>query len=143
MAKKLFTGFDTLFDLAILFIERQKGMGDYAAWADFLVDVQKKGFELSDGMKSYFGFMMELMKNLYEKATATREMEVVLLEIFEHTLNFIKKTKGVWNPSEWDIFWKDLMKRNVDLTDEMRSYLIESFKAVREFYTALPPEEIP
>ncbi len=78
MAKKVM-GFEVLFDLAILFVERQKGIWDYKAWLDFLLEVQREGFELSCDVKSYFGLMMELMKKLYETATATQGMEDVMI----------------------------------------------------------------
>ncbi len=139
MAEKESTGFDLLFDLAITFIERQKSMLEYSSWMDYLLDMQKKGFEISDDMKTYLDSVIKTTTYLYETAMTTEGIEDVLLEIFEDTMKFLKKTKGVWDPIEWDAFLKDILKRNTDLNEETKTYFVNVLKAMRDIYSALPP----
>ncbi len=143
MAEKTIRGFDILFDLAITYVERfskrPKEVWDHTAWLDFLLDTQKKGIEISDDIKTYFGLIMESMKNLYEASLATQGMEDVTLEIFKETLKFVKKTRGVYDPSEWEAFLKNLLKKNIHLTEESRTYLIKVLRAVIDIYTVSTP----
>ncbi len=138
MAEKVAGGFDVLIDLARKFVEAQKGTWEHAAWEDFLSDVQKKGYELSDDMKTYLGSVLEGMKKVYNTTTATKGMENVMSEMSDITVNFVKKTKGVWDQSGWEAFWKDFQKKGVDLTEETRSYLGEILEASKELYGTSP-----
>ncbi len=138
MALKLMEGFDVLVDLAGKFVEKQKGAWDHTAWLDLLSDVQKKGIELSDDMTANIGSVLEGMKKVYETTAATKGMENVMSDISELTVNFIKKTKGVWDQSGWETYLKDLQTKGVNLTDETRSYLEEVLKASKELYTISP-----
>ncbi len=132
-------GSDVLVDLAGKFVESQKGMADHTAWSDFLSDVQKKGIELSDEMKSNLALVLESMKKVYAATEATKGMENVMSDISDHTVNFMKKTKGVWDQPGWEAYLKDLQKKGIDLTDETRSYLGEILEASRKIYSVLPP----
>ncbi len=139
MAHKKIEGFDVLTDLAGKFVESRKGIWDHIAWLTFLLDIQKKGFALSDNMKTYLGLVLNAMKKLYDATTATKGMENVMSDISEYSVNFIKRTKGIWNHSEWEIFLKDFQKKGIDLTEETSSYLGQFLETVREIYIILPP----
>ena len=141
MAEKTMGGFDVLIDLAGKFIDSQKGMWDHTAWVNFLSEAQKKTVELSDDMKNNLGLVLESMKKFYNASTATKGMENVMAGISEHTINFFKKTKGVWDQSELETYVKDIQKKGFDLTDETRSYLGEVFESLKGFYTVLSPGE--
>ncbi len=132
MAEKAMVGFDVLVDLAGKFVESQKGVWEHTAWLGFLSDVQKKGVELTDDTKTYLGLVLEGMKKVYEATAATKG-------ISDLTVDFIKKTKGIWDQSGLEIYLKDLQKKGHDLTDETRSYIGEVIEASRKVYTVLPP----
>ena len=146
MAEKVTELFDTLMKLSGRFVESQKGVWNHTAWLDFLTGLQKKGFELNDTMKNYVGSVLEFMKKIYDATVATKRMEKVMSDISDHTVNFFKNTKGVWDQKEWESFLKDLKEKGIDLTDETRNYLGGVLEAARELYTVIPPvakEEAP
>ncbi len=138
MAEKTMPGFDILIDLSRKFVEGQKGVWDHTAWMDFLSDVQKKGVELSDDMTAYLGSVLEAMKNVYGAATATKGIGKVMSDGSKLTVDFITKTKGVWDQAGWELFLKDLQKKGVELTDETTSYFGEVLEASRKLYTISP-----
>ncbi len=139
MAEKVMGGFDALIDLARKFVETQKGVWEHADWLHFLSDARKRGFELTDDMESYLGSVMEAMKKVYEATSATKGMENVMSDISDLSVNFVKKTKGVWDQSGWEAYLKDFQKKGIDLTDEMMSYCGEILQASKSVYTVLPP----
>ncbi len=139
MAKKALEGFDILVDLAGKFVERQKGGWDHTAWLEFLSDVQRRGFELSDEIKADLGLVTESMKKFYTAVTAARGVENVMLRISDDTVNFVKKTRGVWDYSGWEGLLKEFHKKGLDLTEETVSYLGEILESVKGLYTVLPP----
>ncbi len=140
MAKKGMRGFDVLADLAVKFVERQKGVWDHTAWLDFLLDVQKAGFELSKDTKTHLGSVLESMMKLYNVSTNTENMQCCTLNIFEHAAIFFMKTRGAYDPSEWEAFLKDLQKKGVELSNETRSYLEKIFELSNEIFADLLPK---
>ncbi len=138
MAEKTMPGFDVLIDLSRKFVESQKGVWDHTAWMDFLSGVQKKGFELSDDMKTYLGSVLETMKKVYDAATATKGMERAMSDVSKLTVDFLKYTQGIWTPPGLEAFLKDLQKKGVEFTDETRSYFEEVLEAARQLYTISP-----
>ena len=139
MAEKVMGGFDSLIDLARKFVETQKGVWEHADWLNFLSDARKKGFELTSDMETYLGSALEAMKKVYEATSATKGMENVMSDISDLTVNFVKKTKGVWDQSGWEAFLTDFQKKGIDLTDEMISYFGEVLEAARSVYNIFPP----
>ncbi|MBF0317662.1 MAG: hypothetical protein HQL04_05750 [Nitrospirae bacterium] len=136
MATKVTDVFDELVRIAGKFVERQKGAWDHSAWLDFLSGVQKKGVDVSEDVQRYIGSMLEAMKKLYNASSATENVKTALLEISEHTVDFIKQTKGVWNQKDAEVFLKDLQKKGIELSEETKSYLggvLESVKRVYDF----------
>ncbi len=138
MEQKVLRGFDTLFNLAIKFIESRKGVWDHTVWLDFLSDIQKKGFETTDDLSTYMNSVLEAMKKLYDAATATKGMEKTMSGIYEQMIKYIKKTRGVWKQEDWIAFLEELQEKGIDLNDEMRSYLKEALEAIRELYKISP-----
>ncbi len=139
MEEKKPGGFDVLIDLVGKFVERQKGAWDHSAWLNFLMDIQKMGFELSDDMKDYIGSVLESMKKLYHACIASENIQRYMVDIAEYVLEFIKDTGGSWGHLEWEVFLKDLQKKDCDLSEEMRSYIGEVLESVKGLYIALLP----
>ncbi|MBF0338640.1 MAG: hypothetical protein HQL05_12525 [Nitrospirae bacterium] len=136
MAAKVTELFDELVRIAGSFVERQKGAWDHSAWLDFLSGVQKKGVDVSEDVQRYIGSMLEAMKKLYNASATTESVRNALLDISEQTVEFIKKTKGVWEQRDAEIFLKELQKRGIELSEETKSYLggvLESVKRVYDF----------
>jgi hypothetical protein len=138
MAEKVTEWFDTLMNLAGKFVESQRGAWDHTAWLDFLTGLQKKGFELTDTMKNYVGSVLESMKKVYETTLETKGMERTISDISNHTVSFMKTTKGIWDQKGWESFLKDLQEKGIGLTDETRNYLGGVLEAARELYTITP-----
>lgn len=141
MAKKTMGGFDVLVDLAGKFVENQKGVWDHTAWQNFISDVQKKGTDLSDDMKDNVGLVLESMKKFYNASTSAKGIENVMADISNDTIDYFKKTKGLWDQAEWEAYLNNIQKKGIDLTDETRSYLGEVFESLKGFYTVFTPQE--
>ncbi len=137
MEEKKLLGFDAFNDLAIKFVEHQKGVWDQRAWADFLLDAQKAGFELSDDVKTYLGSVTKSMMKLYSAWGATKDIQVCTLDIFEQAARFFMETRGVFGPPEWEAFLKDLREKGNDLTNETRLYLEKIFEMASQVFTDL------
>ncbi|MBF0459330.1 MAG: hypothetical protein HQK99_15680 [Nitrospirae bacterium] len=135
MAKHMYGSFEDLIELASKFVEQQGGKWDHTAWLEFLSNIQKKGFYLSNDMQSYLGSMLESMKKLYTSVSSTTEIQNIMLGISENTINFIKKTQGTWDHTGWELFIKDLQKGGLSLTEETTTYLGGMLEAARELYT--------
>ncbi|WP_420266884.1 hypothetical protein [Candidatus Magnetominusculus dajiuhuensis] len=135
MAKQAFGSFEDLIELASKFVEQQGGKWDHTAWLEFLSNIQRKGFYLSNDMQSYLGSMLESMKKLYSSVSSTAEIQNIMLGISENTINFIKKTQGTWDHMGWELFIKDLQKRGLSLTEETTTYLGGVLEAAKELYT--------
>jgi len=141
MAKKTMGGFDILVDLTSKFVEAQKGAWDHTAWLNFLSDVQKKGLELSDDMTDNLGLVLESMKKFYSASTAIKGIETAMAEISNSAIDYFKKTKGIWDQSQWETYLNNVQKKGIELTDETQSYLGEVFESLRGFYTVLSPDK--
>ncbi|MEO5359561.1 MAG: hypothetical protein H7843_03825 [Nitrospirota bacterium] len=135
MARQVFGSFEDLIELASKFVDQQGGKWDHTAWLEFLSNIQKKGFYLSNDMQSYLGSMLESMKKLYTTISSTAELQSTLLGISENTITFIKKTQGTWDHTGWESFIKDLQKRGLSLTEEATTYLGGVLEAAKELYT--------
>ncbi|MBF0343404.1 MAG: hypothetical protein HQL06_04150 [Nitrospirae bacterium] len=136
MAAKVTEVFDDLVKVAGKFVEKQKGAWDHSAWLDFLSGVQKKGLIMSEDVQRYIGSMLESMKKLYNASMVSENVKNIVSDISEYTVEFIKKTKGVWDNKEGEVFLKELQRRGIELTDETKSYLggvLESVKKVYDF----------
>ena len=140
MEKEVKGGFDILIDYAGQFVEAQKGLWDHTAWLDFVIDAQKRAVVLSDDMKSNLGLVLESMKKVYNATTSTRNIESVMLDISEHTINFFKKNNGTWSYSEWEEYLKGLQKKGFELNEETCSYLSEVLESVKKLYPAMTYE---
>jgi hypothetical protein len=140
MKKEVKSGFDILIDYAGQFVEVQKGIWNHENWLDFLIDAQKRAVVLSDDMKSNLGLVLESMKKVYSTVTDTRNMESVMLDISEHTINFFKKNNGVWNYSDWEEYLIELQQKGFELNEETCAYLSEVLEAVKGLYPAMTYE---
>ncbi len=90
-------------------------------------------------MTSHLSSVVESMMNLYNATTSTESIQLYTEDIYEHAVNFLMKTKGVYNQSEWEAFLKDLQKKGIDVTEETMSYLYEIFETAKNVkFTLLP-----
>ena len=128
----------SLIDLAGKFVEQRKGIWNHEAWSDFLADVQKKGFEVTDEMTAYLGSVLESMKQFYQAAAATSGMTEVMASIPKETVAFIQDHKGVWGQSEWEQFLAKLQKKGAAYSDETTNYLGGILESVNRLYGISP-----
>ena len=128
----------SLIDLAGKFVEQRKGIWDHEAWSDFLADVQKKGFEVTDEMTANLGSVLESMKQFYQATTSTSGMAKVMTSIPRDTVTFIQNHKGVWGQSEWEQFLAEIQKKGVAYTEETTNYLGGILESVKRLYGTSP-----
>ncbi len=138
MVEKLFAVSEELIELAAKFIEEQRGTWDNEAWLNFLAEVQKKGFDITDNIKTTLGLMLESMKKFYNASVATKGVDNAMLDISSRSTEFIKNTKGIWDQSEWEKFLRDLQKTGFDLTEEASIYIGNVIDVIKDLYD-FPP----
>ena len=124
----------SLIVLAGKFVEQHKGIWDHEAWSEFIADVQKKGFDITDETSTHLGSVLESMKQFYQAATLTTGMTKVMTSIPRETVTFIQDHKGVWGQSEWEQFLAKLQKKGVAYTDETTTYLGGILESVKQLY---------
>ncbi|MBF0405311.1 MAG: hypothetical protein HQL00_15255 [Nitrospirae bacterium] len=138
MNKKMTETFDRLLTLAGDFVERQKGTWDHSAWLGFLEEVQKKGIELTSEMERYIGLVLETLKKVYNASTNNIDgIKNVMIEMSSQTAEFVKKTRGVWNQTDGEVFLKELRQKGINLNEDMMSYFGGVLEAVKGVYSTI------
>jgi predicted flap endonuclease-1-like 5' DNA nuclease len=139
MVKLSSAGFDEIIKLAGSFVTENQGVWDHSAWLEFLAKVQKMGVEVSNGMQSNLGELLESMKRFYQATASTAGMEKAMKTIARDSVKFIKQQQGVWGHNEWEAFAQGVRENAVSLTEEATAYLGGILESVRTFYAILPP----
>ncbi|MBF0555137.1 MAG: hypothetical protein HQK96_11380 [Nitrospirae bacterium] len=137
MNKKMTETFDRLLELASDFVERQKGTWDHTTWLGFLDEVQKKGIELTTDMERYVGLVLETLKKVYNASTNIDGIRNVMIDMSSQTADFVKKTRGVWNQSDGEVFLKELRQKGLNLNEDMMSYFGGVLEAVKGIYASI------
>jgi len=138
MSKDFTNSFNELVALATKFVESQKGTWDHYAWLDFISEVQKKGFEINDDLQDQLGTVTESMKKCYNASADTKSIQNMLGEISQSSIEFIKKTKGVWDNAGWESYVKDLQKKGLALNEQSQSYAGNILESVKSLYAFSP-----
>jgi hypothetical protein len=121
--------------LASKFVDNQKVLWEHNRWLDFLLEMQKKGIDVSDEMKTRFGQVLESMKKVYNTLSGTSEIENIMVEISEHMFRFSKNTENIWSQSQWEILLGTIEKKGIELNDELRVYFMEFILNMNDFYS--------
>ncbi len=129
--------FDDLITLTGSFVGSQKGRWDNAELLRFISVAQKRGFVITDRVKSYINLVLIAMQNFYDTAAPKKENK--MSELSDHTVKFIKKTEGVWSDSELNRFIKGAKRKGIDLNDEARAYLNNILESSRVLYNFSNP----
>ena len=129
---------EELTKMATDFVTMQKGMWDHAAWTDFVSNLKKKGFDLSDDMQSHLGELLEAMKRFYSAAGSTGSLENAMRSVMNESVDFIKKNKGVWGHSEWEEFLQTAQRNTLTLTEGTSAYLGGLLESIKVFYSVSP-----
>lgn len=135
MAEDIFKPIKDILSNAQKFVDEQKGKWDEMQWQEFLNDMQKKGIEITDEMKSNAGAVLESMKNVYNSMSATEGVSASLADITNEIVQFVKKQKGSWNHEEWEALLQSLQKKGMELTDETKNYVGGILEAAKKIYT--------
>jgi len=135
MASSGITPFEELTKLASDFVTSQKGMWDHRAWMDFLSRVQRKGVEISEEMQSKLGDLLEAMKEYHTAITSTEDVQKAMSIVFDESVAFIIRQKGVWGHAEWEDFVKTIQQNTHTCSDGMEAYLGGVLESLKVFYT--------
>jgi len=136
--------FEELTKLASDFVASQKGMWDHTAWMDFLSRVQQKNVDISEDMQSKLGDLLEAMKEYHTAVTSTEDIEKAMRTVFDESVAFIKRQKGVWGHAEWEDFVKTIQQNTRTWSEGTEAYLggvVESLKAFYELSPTAPAQE--
>ncbi|MCI4626928.1 MAG: hypothetical protein L3V56_13360 [Candidatus Magnetoovum sp. WYHC-5] len=126
--------FEDLVDLSAKYMELQKGKWDNSSWMDFLLNMQKVGYDINAQFQSQLSAYFDSVKDFYKILAATRGVESVMDKIKDEVVNFVKQKNGVWSHSDWEEFLASLNNRGLELTDETVSYLGGLLEAVKSVY---------
>ena len=126
--------FEELTRLASDFVTSQKGMWDHRAWMDFLANVQQKGVEISEEMQSKLGDLLEAMKEYHTAVSSTEDIEQAMSTVFNESVAFINRQKGVWGHAEWEDFVKTIQQNSRTWSEGMEAYLGGVLESLKAFY---------
>lgn len=130
--------FEELTKLASDFVTSQKGMWNHTAWMDFLSRVQQNGVELSEDVQSKLGDLLEAMKEYHATVSSTEDIEKAMSTVFNESVAFIKRQKGVWGHAEWEDFVKTMQQNTHTWTEGMEAYLGGVLESLKGFYRLSP-----
>ena len=138
MATEKAARFEELAKLATDFVTARKGFWDHAAWTDFLSNVQRKGFDISEEMQSSLGELLEAIKRFYGAAGSTESIEKALSAVINDSVAFVKRHNGVWGHSEWEDFVKTVRQNTHSLSEGATEYLGGVLESMKVFYRLSP-----
>lgn len=132
--------FEELTKLASDFVTTQKGMWDHTAWMDFLGRVQQKGGAISADMQSHLGDLLEAMKDYHTAVSSTEDVEKAMSTVFNESVAFVQRQKGVWGHEEWEDFVTTIRANTLTWFEGMEAYLGGVLESLKVFYALSPPE---
>ncbi len=130
--------FEELTKLASDFVTSQRGTWDHKAWMDFLSRVQQKGVEISEDMQSKLGDLLEAMKEYHTAVSSTDDIEQAMSTVFNESVAFIKRQKGVWGHAEWEDFVKTMQQNTRTWSEGTEAYLGGVLESLKVFYALSP-----
>ena len=132
------TPFEELTKLASDFVTAQRGMWDHAAWMLFLSHVDREGVRISEDMQSKLGDLLEAMKEYHAAVSSTGDIETAMSTVFNESVAFIQRQKGVWGHAEWEDFVKTIRQNTRTWSAGMEAYLGGVLESLKVFYASLP-----
>ena len=138
MATASTASFEELTKTASDFVTSQSGMWDHDAWMDFLSRVQQTGVEISEDMQPKLGDLLEAMKEYHTAVSSTDDIEQAMSTVFNESVAFIERQKGVWGHAEWEDFVKTVQQNTRTWSEGTEAYLGGVLESLKAFY-ALPP----
>jgi hypothetical protein len=134
MATARTSPFEELTKLASDFVTSEKAMWDHRAWMDFLSRVQQKGVEISEEMQWKLGDLLEAMKEYHTAVSSTGDVQEAMSTVFNESVAFIKRQKGVWGHAEWEDFVKTIQQNTHTWSDGTEAYLGGVLESLKVFY---------
>ncbi|MBF0473219.1 MAG: hypothetical protein HQK91_06135 [Nitrospirae bacterium] len=131
MAKDLNNNFNEIITMASKFVESQKGSWDHYAWLGFLYELQKKGFDTNNDLQDLLGSVVESMNKCYLSVINTKDVNNIMRDMSQSTIEFMKKTKGVWDKTGWENYLNNLQNKGISLNEQTQIYagnVLESVK---------------
>lgn len=123
-----------LVGLSTKFVELHKGKWEHNDWLDFLVQVQKQGFDVNDELKSYLGSQLEALKSYYNTVSSTSGIQDAMSKVTNESIRFVTEKKGAWNHEDWEEFIGKLKKGGVTVNDEATAYVGGIVEASKKLY---------
>ena len=109
-------------------------MWDHDAWMDFLSRVQQTGVEVSEDMQPKLGDLLEAMKEYHTAVSSTDDIEQAMSTVFNESVAFIKRQKGVWGHAEWEDFVKTVQQNTRTWSEGTEAYLGGVLESLKAFY---------
>ena len=134
MATASTASFEELTKTASDFVTSQRGMWDHDAWMDFLSRVQQTGVDVSEDMQPMLGDLLEAMKEYHTAVSSTDDIEQAMSTVFNESVAFIKRQKGVWGHAEWEDFVKTVQQNTRTWSEGTEAYLGGVLESLKAFY---------
>ena len=126
--------FEELTKTASDFVTSQRGMWDHEAWMDFLARVQQTGVEVSEDMQPKLGDLLEAMKEYHTAVSSTDDIEQAMSTVFNESVAFITRQKGVWGHAEWEDFVETMQQNTRTWSEGTEAYLGGVLESLKAFY---------
>ena len=126
--------FEELTKTASDFVTSQRGTWDHKAWMDFLARVQKTGVEISEDMQPKLGDLLEAMKEYHTAISSTDDIEQAMSTVFNESVAFITRQKGVWGHAEWEDFVETMQQNTRTWSEGTEAYLGGVLESLKAFY---------
>jgi len=137
------TPFEELTRLASDFVTSQRGMWDHMAWMNFLSHVQRKGVETTEDIQRRLGDLLEAMKEYHMAVSSTEDVEEAMSMVFNESVAFIKRKKGVWDHDDWEDFVATMQRNTHTWSESTEAYLGGVLESLKSFYqlASFTPEQ--
>jgi hypothetical protein len=89
-------------------------------------------------MQSKLGELLEAMKEYHMAVSSTEDIERAMSTVFDESVTFIKRQKGVWGHAEWEDFVKTIQQNTKTWTEGTEAYLGGVLESLKVFYKLSP-----
>lgn len=133
--------FNVLMDLSAKFVEHSRGELKQGDLSGFLSELQNKGVEISDEMRSSVEVMLKSMNSYYNAVADTNGITGAVANLSDEAVRFVTDNENNWDQQKWENFLSNIRNSGLELTDETKTYVCGILDSAKEICTALPKSD--
>ncbi len=120
------------------FVVQNRGLWDHNMWIEFIHELQKKGFDISERIQFNVGLLLESFKIIYRPLENEKNTVSVVAEL---SVNFVKGNRGIWGHREWEGHLKSLRCDGYNVTEEDHIHIGNILEVIKGLYLSLENKE--